>query len=211
MIEKIRPLFIALSVIFISGVFTGAYFSDRVSTTNNTFSAGTWSVTPSATATPAPARVVINEVLYAPSGPDPNGEWVEIYNAGGTAVDLSGYVLSDGEGTLILPSFTLNPNSYAVYAKDAATFTANYGFAPNFSGSSIALGNDGDELALYNASSTLVDSVAWEGGVFPGIVPHPGVSEGHSIARSPDGKDTDDCSVDFVDKAPPLTPGGSNV
>jgi hypothetical protein len=41
---------------------------------------------------------VINEIQYNPNGADENQEWVELYNAGDAAVDLSGWYLADNDG-----------------------------------------------------------------------------------------------------------------
>ena len=192
--------FLTIAMLFVGITYTGAYFSDSVSVSGNTFSTGIWN----------PGRVVINEVLYDPSGTEPNDEWVELYNAGGMSVDLSGYVLADNTGSLTLTSLILGPGQYAVYARDGASFTAKYGFAPNFSGSSIALGNSGDYITLRDSSSVLLDAVAWNTASFAGVIPHYDVAQDHVLARYPDGVDTDDCSIDFIDSIN-QTPGGPNV
>ena len=50
--------------------------------------------------------LLISEVLYDVVGTEPDGEWIEIYNAGASAIDLSGYKVVDedeqggGEGML---------------------------------------------------------------------------------------------------------------
>ena len=195
-----RRGFLIAAMFFVATTYTGAYFSDSVSVSGNTFATGVW-VTP--------GRIVINEVLYdsIESGTDTQYEWVEFYNAGGTAIDMTGYRLSDGpsEGTFVFPSFSLNPGDYAVYAGNRDAFFSHYNFYPDFSGSSIALGNTGDDLGLYDASLAVIDGIAWGDRAFPGVISHPGVSAaGHSIVRSPSGADTGDCSVDFIDQSSPI-------
>ena len=37
------------------------------------------------------ASVTINEIMYDPDGSDTNREWVELYNDGGSSVDLSAW------------------------------------------------------------------------------------------------------------------------
>ena len=44
---------------------------------------------------PAAAQIVINEILPNPSGDDVGTERIEIYNAGATAVDLTGWAIDD--------------------------------------------------------------------------------------------------------------------
>jgi predicted ribosomally synthesized peptide with SipW-like signal peptide len=193
--------FLILAMFFVAVSYTGAFFSDSVMSSGNTFTAGTWST---------PARVVINEVLYDPTGAEPAEEWIEFYNAGGTAVDLGGYTITDNFGTFTLPSYSLGAGSYAVLATSGVSFNAVYGFSPHLSGSTLSLSNTGDYIILKDSTSIELDIVVWGTGSYGGITPHYDVAQGHSIARSPDGVDTDDCSVDFVDDNTP-TPGGSNV
>lgn len=43
-------------------------------------------------------NIVITEIMYDPNGDDAGKEWVEIYNAGTSAVDIGGWALRDLEG-----------------------------------------------------------------------------------------------------------------
>ncbi|MFE8604883.1 lamin tail domain-containing protein [Archangium violaceum] len=52
---------------------------------------GTFTITASAT----PARVILNEMLANEPGSDTDGEFVELVNVGGAAIDISGWTLSD--------------------------------------------------------------------------------------------------------------------
>ncbi len=45
--------------------------------------------------------LVISEIMYNPTSKEPDWEWVEIYNAGDTTVNLSGYVLDDNNNTYL--------------------------------------------------------------------------------------------------------------
>jgi hypothetical protein len=197
-------IMVAFVSVLLGSSSTLSILNSRTTLDNNQFSTGTWDTGPE------PARLVINEVMYDPSGPEPNGEWIELYNAGGVSIDLSGYSLADNTSSLALTSLVLNPGEFAVYARDAGSFTTNYGFAPNFSGSSIALGNSGDYITLYDPNSVLVDVVVWGTASFPGVIAHYDVIQDHVLARYPDGTDTDDCSVDFIDSTN-KTPGVPNV
>jgi hypothetical protein len=44
--------------------------------------------------------VVINEIMFDPTGNDNNSEWVELYNPGNTAIDLTGWNLTDNDGNM---------------------------------------------------------------------------------------------------------------
>ena len=52
---------------------------------------------PTATPTLTPGYLLITEVMYDPAGEEPAGEWIEVFNAGDTAVDISAYKLGDEE------------------------------------------------------------------------------------------------------------------
>jgi hypothetical protein len=43
-------------------------------------------------------ELVINEIQFNPTGSDDNVEWVELYNPGGSAIDLTGWYLIDNDG-----------------------------------------------------------------------------------------------------------------
>ena len=62
-------------------------------------------------------------------------------------------------------------------------------------------------MLLLDATRAPVDVVTYGTGSYPGMTPHPGVSDqGHSLERRPPKQDTDDCGQDFFDRVPP-TPG----
>lgn len=115
---------------------------------------------------PLQAEVLISEVLYdPPNGLDSTLEWIELFNAGCDAIDLSSYTLQDKQGAPVLNlSGTIQPNSYLTFAREADAFTTRYGFAPNLTGMSLALGNSGDLFVLKN-NGVDVDTVAWESGI----------------------------------------------
>ena len=50
----------------------------------------------------ASGDVIISEIMYNPDSSEalPNDvEWIEIYNTGGTSVDLTGWAIQDEDGT----------------------------------------------------------------------------------------------------------------
>lgn len=87
---------------------------------------------------PATAAVVISEIMYNPDGSDTevgaSKEWVELYNNGATAVDLSGWTLGDlqdGVYSNPFPNGTwLQPNQALVVSGDIATFDAQWNMGP---------------------------------------------------------------------------------
>jgi hypothetical protein len=53
-----------------------------------------------ALAAPAHAGLLISEVVYNEAGSDTTGEWIEIYNPGPNAIDLTNYKIGDEEDDL---------------------------------------------------------------------------------------------------------------
>jgi hypothetical protein len=103
----------------------------------------------------ASAKVILNEIMYDLLGEDPGREWIEIYNEGGTSVNLPDWKLFEAETnhglTLSQGNATLAAKNYAIIADDANKFKLDW---PNFSGtiwsSSFSLNNTGETLALKN-------------------------------------------------------------
>ncbi|MGD9635410.1 MAG: lamin tail domain-containing protein [Pirellulales bacterium] len=91
----------------------------------------------------ARSEIVISEIMYNPAGTDAdpaasppfNREWVEIYNSGSAAVDLSGWQLGDsqdGDWAQALPAgLQLRPHQALVVTPDAATFDSQWGSGKN--------------------------------------------------------------------------------
>ena len=92
-LRLLRFIYPLCAVLFIGSVMTGAYLQDRETSASNSLTAATW--TPS----PTPADVVLNELMVNPSGDETLGEWVELYNKGGSPIDLNGWYLYDAIDT----------------------------------------------------------------------------------------------------------------
>ncbi len=115
---------------------------------------------------PGPAAILLlSEVQYdslAAENPEPD-EYVEIYNAGATAADLSAYQLVDNSATFKLPSgTTLAAGAYLTVTRDGAAFAARYGRPAGVTGMTLQLGNSGDKVTLKDARGRELDMVAWE-------------------------------------------------
>lgn len=113
------------------------------------------------------ASVVINEIAWMGSPPEPgettqeaaNDEWIELYNFGNTAVDITGWLLKaqDGSPTIELTG-TIGAGQYFLLSRSNAMVNGIpadivYPYKNN------ALSNDGEYLQLLNAQGTAVDSV----------------------------------------------------
>ncbi|MBX3209834.1 MAG: lamin tail domain-containing protein [Labilithrix sp.] len=77
---------------------------------------------PSSGAPPKPTQgeVLITEVMYDPSGPEPTTEWIELYNKSSSARLLGGLTIVDGGNRthVIAAALTIDPGAYVVLARD---------------------------------------------------------------------------------------------
>lgn len=95
-------------------------------------------------------------------------EWIELYNKSDTAVDLTGWKLTDAAEFEFPVGTRISPQSYLVVAKNAGAFSAAYPNVPvlgNFDGT---LSNHDELIRLYDAQDNLADRVHYyEGGRWP--------------------------------------------
>jgi hypothetical protein len=162
---------------------------------------------------PASAQLVLNEIDYDQVGADGDG-FVEIYNAGDGAVDLSAIDVvfvdgSDGAEYLRKPlTGTLGAGEYVVVA----------GEAQNGAPDGVAL--------IDTADGELLDALSYEGSItaatigtssydlvegsaLPAAVADSNTVDG-SLARIPNGSDTDDAATDWAFTGT-VTPGAANA
>ncbi len=164
----------------------------------------------------AAAAVVLNEVLYDPSGADAGREFVELFNAGPTAVCLAGYRIETANGAddqpvwstrwTGAPGDTIGPGGLFLVAD--AGWTGPPSAAAT---AALTLQNGPDALRLARPGAA-DDRLGYGELAAPGFgegAPHPGAGAGQSLARRPDGRDTDDNAADWVGLDPP-TPGAPN-
>ncbi len=111
----------------------------------------------------ANANLLISEVLYDAPNNDSVEEFVELFNAGCSSVDLSQYQISDNGSSYGLQG-SLASGAYFTVAANEAGFTSLFNATPDQFPMSLALGNSGDFVRLEKGAEQ-VDLVAWEGGV----------------------------------------------
>ncbi len=153
----------------------------------------------------APA-IRINEIQTGTSGSAAD-EFVELVNAGTASADMSGWriVYRSAAGTsdttlAMLPSgTTLSPGAFYLVGGNA------YAGAPTADQSfSAGLATAGGAVGLRDATGTLIDSGAWGNAsnalveASPAPAPPATASPGSSIARIPDGHDSNVNSADFT-------------
>ncbi|MBI2136169.1 tandem-95 repeat protein [Candidatus Woesearchaeota archaeon] len=112
------------------------------------------------------ANVFINEIMPSPANVDwdlsgtasSSDEWIELYNNGSQAINLSGWILNDTLGTsttnFVIPNNypLLQPNNFNVFykAKIGSTFATQ-----------ITLDTNGDTVKLYNNTGNLIDTITY--------------------------------------------------
>jgi hypothetical protein len=70
--------------------------------------------------------IVINEIMYKPVTQDDNDQYVELYNQGQAAVDLSGWTFTEGP-QYTFPAGTIMPaGAYFVVCRNVSHFLTNY-------------------------------------------------------------------------------------
>ena len=128
-------------------------------------------------AQPAAAEVVLNEIHYDPDVKTEAVEFLELYNNGPTAQNLSGWRLSGAVDYTFPADTELAANAYLLIAQDPAALQSKFG-ATAIGPWIGRLSNDGKTIRLRNAADDTVDKVDYQRG-FPW--PTTGDSPGYSI------------------------------
>jgi len=110
-------------------------------------------------------KIVINEFLPNPEGPDSEGEFIELRNTGSEVVDLSGWQLDDGEGGSV--AYTIE--STDIVGGGIKLF--------NRTDTKIALNNTGDSVRLLDPTGEIKSSYSYDS-----------ADEGYSYNRNSDGE-----------------------
>jgi hypothetical protein len=182
---------------------------------------------PLPTPTPGPGRLLITELMYDPSGAEPDGEWIEICNVGERPLDLSSYRVGDEEvpgeqeGMFQFPpGASIAPGQVVLIAYRAANFSATYGFNPDYelresdplvpdmlkytawAGGNVELVNTGDEVILLDPAEEWSDALSWGNSNMAFDPPIAKVPEGYTLERKPASVDTDS-AMDWIGQASP--------
>ena len=139
------------------GFFVNAIFVSDQDTTNNKLYKTVEPGLP-------PQSVVINEIMYAPVGGEP--EWIELYNRTNFTINLNGWKINDVFTTpttvTINQDVFVEPNSYLILSRSATIFDFHR-FIPSevFVLSLPSLNNDIDGVVLKDNRGLQMDSVLY--------------------------------------------------
>jgi len=164
-------LFASDGVTRIDGVTFGAQQADR-SYARIPDGAPSWQVvdqpTPGRSNLSRNPRIVINEIMFHPlqavnQPEDVAAEFIELFNAGPDAVDLSGWRFSKGVGGYAFPVGTsVAGGGYLVVAADVDYFEAFHPWVTNIVGGWPGkLSNAGDTIELVDRDGVLVNRVTY--------------------------------------------------
>ena len=157
---------------------------------------------------PAVGSIIVTEIMQNPSSvSDNNGEYFEVYNTTGAAIDLLGWILKDSssasETHTVSSSVVVPANGYAVLGvnTDMATnggVTVNYDY-----GSSYYLGNSTDDIVL-ECGGTTIDAVEWDNGA---TFPDPNGKSMELATNKYDATDNDS-GANWAEATAEITAGG---
>lgn len=180
-----------------SSLIEGVAWSFTINSPANCSGKGSSGTIPSnACDTPvALGSIIINEIMQDPTAVnDEFGEWFEVYNTTGSAIDMQNWVISDNT-TPTAQSFTIS-SSLIVPANDYAIFIVNGNSLTNggishspqyvYSYPSFTLLNSGsDSIILTSPGGALIDRVDYDDASFP-YTPGRSMSLSTSTANSTD-------------------------
>jgi hypothetical protein len=170
-----------------------------------------------------PGGLVINEVLYDPTD-DATGEYIELYNKGGSPIGLGGWTLNAAKSSwakqiTFSETDEIPAGGYLVVHDGGVTVSAGSAVAV----ANLDLGNagtSGDAVRLDDCEGRIIDTVIYGSNNTDSFVDDSGAvatsyapkaKEGEAIRRDALGTDTDQSAVDFTVGAPTpgaATPGG---
>jgi hypothetical protein len=186
------------------------------------------------------AALMINEIDYDNVGSGDNAEFVEIYNAGTSAVNLTGYslVLVNGSNNAVYSTIDLSSVGSLAAGQYLVVGSSSVVSALPANVLAIQVGSTGatdliqngspDGAAIINTTAgTLVDALSYEGAITAAVIPGVGtvslvegtvlpasVADSNTVAgslcRIPNGVDTNNASVDWK-FCSTSTPGTANV
>lgn len=154
--------------------------------------------------------VVINEINYNSSSSFNTEDWVELYNKTDNALDLSGWILKDGDDlhSFIIPQgTTLGSKQYLVIARDTTAFKTFFPAVNRLVGNmSFGFNSSGESVRLYDNNLMLIDSLKFDN-KFPW--PEEADGQGPTLSLKNPG-DNNLLPVSWEASANNGTPGGAN-
>ncbi len=129
----------------------------------------------------AAAQVIINEIRANEPGSNTAGEFVELVNIGGTAVNIGGWTISDGASLrhTFAAGTTLNPGKAIVVFGGASAIPTGLSNAAPASSGGLSLNNDSDTVTVRDGGGVVKNSFTYTAALAG--------TDGVSMNRNPDG------------------------
>nr|WP_309243023.1 lamin tail domain-containing protein [Hyalangium versicolor] len=152
--------------------------SDASNATISDTSDAAFAITPGGSGNPA--AVFINEALINELGSDVNGEFIELINSGTSAVDLSGWTISDALSVrhTFAGGTMLDPGKAIVVFGGASAIPPTLTNAVAASTGQLNLSNSGDTVTVKDSTGTVVEAITFPSGTL--------TQDGISANRNPD-------------------------
>ena len=159
----------------------------------------------------ARAEIVITEINFDPADgngtPQPELEFVEIFNDGSEPYDLSGYRFTRGISFVFPEGTFIGDGDYLVVCRDQAAVQARYGISATFGNFIGTLDNSGETIELGNPQGLGVSKVTYnDRGQWPGGAK----GTGHTLSIESPYSDPDDPDNWKLSAEMGGTPGRSN-
>lgn len=113
---------------------------------------------------PTPA-VALTEINYHSAPEQESGDWVELHNPGVAPLNLTGWILRDGndDHDFLLADLTVAPGGYVVLCEDSARFNRVFPSVTNCVGDfAFGLGNGGETIRLFDPTGVLMISLTYD-------------------------------------------------
>ena len=112
------------------------------------------------------AGIRINEIMANPDYDEHLNEWIEIYNAGNSSIDVKDYRIGDklmGGGKENGSGAIIPPNYFGIITDSETRAYDNFYFDENiirlYLDGSLKLSNDGGEIVLYKSDGSEIERV----------------------------------------------------
>ncbi len=172
------------------------------------------------------APVVLNEVFFEGGV---HSQWIEMVNVSSSLLPMNQFKLGDAEAPGSnramgrFPSgLLLQPGGAVVVAFRGTNFFAEQGFradaecdpsdpatpdmvafTPWASDAGFHVSSGGDAVLVLDRANTVLDVVTYKNASYPGVIARAATPALHSLERDNPNVDTDNCAVDFADRATP--------
>ncbi len=111
--------------------------------------------------------VFVNEISFIQVEDDTTGDWIELYNASGKRIDLSGWSVTKSKFSkgFFIKEGVIEPNDYFLVSRKQDNFQATHQVSTSklFGDFGFGLSKSGESLKLYDAQELIVESLVYPG------------------------------------------------